>query len=207
MVNTANGQTSDSPRYFPDSETAVKKATSDLFEIINSREEFNFGINPKELHKASIGTMIPNSELNFNTLLKADIETNISRMADKPKNQLFPLISENRVITVVELRKEEKGWLIRGFSSQGIVNELNTIIESLRSFDKTTIRKYEVQNLNTNIYVVKTDNKSLMYSNYKNVFSLKEPVKSARIMSVLQEDAKKFQKEFGDILQKKRLVF
>ncbi len=207
MVNTANGQMNSSPQYFPDSETAVKKASSDLFEVINTMEDFNFGINPKELQKASVGTMIQNFELNFKTLLKADIETSISRMADKPKNQLFPLIFDKRVITVVELRKEEKGWLIAGFSSQGIADELNTIIESIRSFDKTAIRKYEVQNLNTNIYVVKTDNKSLIFSNYKNVFSFKEPVESAKIVSVLQEDARKFQKEFGKILEKEKLVY
>jgi len=128
MITSATGQNTDSPKYFKSAEEAVKKATSDLIEVINSKREFNFGVNPNELQKARMGSMIQNSEINFDLLLKANAESVISRMADKPKNQLFPLFFENKIITVVELREEEKGWLIGGFSSSGITNELNGII-------------------------------------------------------------------------------
>lgn len=207
MVTSATCQNTNSPQYFENPEVAVKKATSDLIEVINSKREFNLGINPNELQKARIGSMIQNYEINFDLLLKANAESVISRMAEKPKNQLFPLYFENRIIAVVELRNEEKGWLIGGFSSSGITNELNAIIQSTRGFEKSKVKKYEVPNLITNIYEVQMDNKTLLFSNYNDMFSLKEAVTSERLFSVLKEDALKFQKEFGEKLKKEKLVY
>jgi hypothetical protein len=207
MITSANGQNTNSPQYFKNAEEAVKKATSDLIEVINSKREFNFGVNPNELQKARMGSMIQNSEINFDLLLKANAESVISKMAEKPKNQLFPLFFENKIIIVVELREEEKGWLIGGFSSSGITNELNTINQSVSGIEKIRVIKYEVPNLNTNIYEVQRDNKTLLFSNYNGLFSLKEPINSERLFSVLKEDALKFQKEFGQRLQKEKLVY
>jgi len=151
--------------------------------------------------------MIQDFDLNFNNLLRADTSITLNRMADsKEKNQLFPLYIDTRIITLVELRKEEKGWLIAGFSSLGIANELNAIIQSFQNLDKIRISIYEVPNLKTNIYEVQIDNQTLLFTNYKNIFSLKEPVSSARIMSILRDDALRFQKEFGEKLKKEKLA-
>jgi len=51
------------------------------------------------------------------------------------------------------------------------------------------------------------DNKTLLFSNYNDLFSLKEPVTSERLFNVLKDDALKFQKEFGQRLQKEKLVY
>lgn len=207
MVTSGTCQNTNSPQYFENSEEAVKKATSDLIEVINSKREFNFGINPNELQKAQMGSMIENYELNFDLLLKANAESSVSKMAEKPKNQLFPLYFDNKVITVVELRQEEKGWTISGFSSIGVANELNIIIQSTRDLQKSRIKKYEVPNLITNVYEVQMDNKTLLFSNYNDMFSFKESVNSERLLKVLIEDALKFQKEFGERLKKEKLVY
>lgn len=206
MIACTNTQPGNPPQYFANPEEAVKKATSDLLEVIKSQKEFNFGISPQELQKANIGPMIQNFDVKFSILLRADSSITFSKLVDKAKNKLFPLYIDNRIITLVELREEEKGWLIGGFSSLGIASELNTIIQSFQSSDKINISIYEVPNLKTNIYEVQINNQTLLFTNYKDMFSLKEPTRSERIIPILREDALRFQKEFGEKLKKEKLV-
>lgn len=208
MVACSVNQPVNHPQYFEKPEEAVKKAQSDLLEAMKvGKNEFNFGIDPRELKEAQIGPMIQNYELNFDALLKADQTVALSELVDKVKNQLVPLHIQNRVITVVELKKEEKGWIITGFSSLGIAEELNYILQPVKNLVNVQIRKIEVPNLNVNIYEVQINGEILLFTNYNNVFSLNKPITSEQLMPILKEEAYRFNKEFGKTLKKEKLVY
>ncbi|WP_430936583.1 hypothetical protein [Saccharicrinis sp. 156] len=200
------GQSSDAPKYFDNPEEAVKQATSDMIQTIKELEQFNFGIDPEHLKKAKPGPVIENAELNFERLLNSEADMDISKLADKTKNYLYPLYFDKKVLTLVELKKEEKGWLIRGFSPLGVADELSALLRSYPDLQKLKIAKYEIQNLASNVYIIVVNGKQNIHTNYNNKFSLNQPTPSSEALKILKEDAIKFKKEFGDIVKKQKLV-
>lgn len=187
-------------------EEAVKKAQSDLMEVLRSGKGFNLGVTAEQLANAAPASNIEHHELDFNKLLRAENVKSLRELTAGRQSFTTPLVSRGRVVTVVEIAQVAEGWNVVGIAGAGETEELNMLPEDLRKEGFKNVRIFEVPNLQAVVYTAENADGEMSFTNYGDKFSVKEGVRTEELVRVLNEDARRFQEEFGDQLKEGKLV-
>jgi len=119
-----------------------------------------------------------------------------------PKSVIVPLIDQAKPITVVEVRQVANGFKVVSLAARDITAELASLP---RTAAQLTL--YEVPNLQLRVYGLSpSEGSEVFYTNYRDRFSLREPVTSAALLETLKPDAIEFERQFGERLKRERVV-
>jgi hypothetical protein len=198
------GMSQSTPKYYATENEAIEKAKSDLLSIIRTSKGLSLGVDEKALQEAKPGIAVKQSNIDFEKLLTADSTSSFEGIKKGEMATIFPLVAGDRVVTVVELNKDEKGWSIAGLAGKSIANDLNTI--KIAVGPEAEISVYDIPNLQVKVYGVKKDGAEIFYTDYGGQFSLRQGVNASQLMPVLAKAAQEFQRLYGDELKKQRLV-
>ncbi len=185
---------------------AVNKAKSDLMTVLRLNKDIDLGVDITSLEKAQSGNAVESVLVDFDRLLKAKSFGSFDKLISSRKNTVVPLVSDGKVITIVEIGKDKKGWHVAGLGSAKITEELNTIYSTVEDRKNVRITIYDVPNLQASVYGVRSDDHEIFYTDYSDYFLLRKGVVAKHLLTQLKEDAIRFQKEYGKLLKERKLV-
>lgn len=199
-----NGMSQSTPKYYPTAKEAIQQAKSDLLAVLKLNKDLAIGVDEKTLQSAEAGDAVRQINLDFNKLINADSTGDFEKMAAGEMSTVYPMVAGNRVITIVEIGKNEKGWSVTGLGGKSTAQDLDIVRTAVGS--GAVISIYDVPNLQTKVYGVKKDGVELFYTNYGDRFSLQQGVTAAQLIPVLKAAALEFNRRYGDELKKQKLV-
>ena len=191
------------PKIFNTPEEAAAKAKSDLIEVLETNRDLDLGIDVEKLRNSQPAKMIKYADVDFQKLLTTENVQSLSDISNSPKSMLTPFIAMNRVIGVVEVGPERGGWKVVGLGNKPVKEDLNTIGIDLSGNEDVTV--YEVPNLQLYIYGVRKNGLETYHLNFGQ-YTLRDSTSIQDFYPELHESSIKFQREYGGILKKERLV-
>ena len=193
------------PTFFSAPDEAANKAKSDLLSILRSRKNVDLGVDEAALAKSQPAKLIKHYQITFEQLLSADSAATFGNLAQNEMATVVPFVSDNSVVTVAEVAKDDKGWRVTSLVDQSVSNDLNTLraITGETSQDEITI--YDLPHSAVKVYGIKKDNSEMFYSDYPG-FNVREGVSAERLLSVVKGDAAEFQRNYGAALKEQKVV-
>jgi hypothetical protein len=203
--NESAAMNQDQPQRFPTLEDAVRKAREDLAAALESRD-LRLGVDSATLARSKAGRPISRVEVDFEKLLAADPATPFDSLVKGELTVIVPLVTGDRVATIVEASRDDQGWKVVGLAGRDVAEDLTVVRRTAGDTGSSTVTLYEVPNLQAQVYGVKKDGSEALFTSYRNRFSLAKGVTAAVLIPVLKADALEFQRQYGDSLKKNRLV-
>jgi hypothetical protein len=197
-----NGSGTTEEKYFNTPDDAVKQAQSDMLEILKNHKDINLGVTYDQLQAATPASSVIQSEIDFGLILQNKDVTQMSDIVKGEKNIIAPFSDKRSIVAVAEVAKVEKGWKITALGNAVITSNLNMLNKVLQGIEGKNIAIFEVPNLNILIYQVKENEKNVYYLNN----NMERPREFIDVYAELLNEATIFQKEFGEQLQKDKLV-
>jgi hypothetical protein len=192
-----------SKNIFQTPEEAIVKAKNDLIQVLETDKEIDLGIDVEKLRQAEQAKSVEYSDVDFEKLLKTENVQSLSEISLSPKAVVAPFVFQNNFVAVVEVSKELSEWKISGLGNKPITEDLNAAgIPNSRDAQVTI---YEVPNLEIFIYGVNMNGTETYHLNYGE-FSLRDSVSGQQFYPLLRENSIRFQREYGDILKKEKLL-
>jgi hypothetical protein len=193
------------PTFFSAPDEAANKAKSDLLSILRSRKNVDLGVDEAAFAKSQPAKLIKHYQITFEQLLSADSAATFGNLAQNEMATVVPFVSDNSVVTVAEVAKDDKGWRVTSLVDQSVSNDLNTLraITGETSQDEITI--YDLPHSAVKVYGIKKDNSEMFYSDYPG-FNVREGVSAERLLSVVKGDAAEFQRNYGAALKEQKVV-
>ena len=193
------------PTFFSTPEEAANKAKSDLLSILRSRKNVDLGVDEAAVAKSRPARLIKHYQITFEQLLNADSAATFGNLAQNEMATVVPFVSDNSVVTIAEVAKDDKGWRVTSLVDQGVSNDLNALraITGETSQDEITI--YDLPHSAVKVYGIKKDNSEMFYSDYPG-FNVREGVSAERLLSVVKGDAAEFQRNYGAALKEQKVV-
>jgi hypothetical protein len=196
----------DQPQHFPAPDEAVQKAKQDFAAVLSSNKQLDLGVDSATLARSQPGKPVKRVELDFEKLLAADTSAGFDALVKSERNTVVPLVADDRVVTIVEVNRDEQGWKVIGLAGKDIADDLTTVRTAFPDAVQSDITLYEVPNLQARVYGVKRNGTETLFTSYGNRFSLRKGVSPAMLTAVLKSDAIAFQQKYGEALKKQRLV-
>jgi hypothetical protein len=196
----------DQPQRFPTLEDAVRKARQDLASILGSNKELRLGVDSTTLARSQAGAPLRRVELDFGKLLAVDSATTFDALVKSELTIIVPLVTAEGVATIVEVSRDDQGWKVIGLAGKDLADDLTIVRRSAGDSAPYGITLYEVPNLQAKVYGVKRNGSEVLFTRYRNRFSLDNGVTATVLIPVLKADALEFQQQYGDTLKQKRLV-
>jgi hypothetical protein len=193
------------PTFFSTPEEAANKAKSDLLSILRSRKNVDLGVDEAAVAKSRPARLIKHYQITFEQLLNADSAATFGNLAQNEMAAVVPFVSDNSVVTIAEVAKDDKGWRVTSLVDQSVSNDLNALraITGETSQDEITI--YDLPHSAVKVYGIKKDNSEMFYSDYPG-FNVREGVSAERLLSVVKGDAAEFQRNYGAALKEQKVV-
>ncbi len=193
------------PNSFSTAEEAANKAKTDLLSILRSGKNMNLGVDEAALAKSKPARLIKHYQITFEQLLTADSAATFGNLAQNEMAMVVPFVSDNSVVTIAEVAKDNKGWRVTSLVDQSVSNDLNALraITGETSQDEITI--YDLPHSAVKVYGIKKDNSEVFYSDYPG-FNVREGVSAERLLSVVKRDAAEFQRNYGAALKEQKVV-
>ena len=193
------------PTFFSTPEEAANKAKSDLLSILRSRKNVDLGVDEAAVAKSQPARLIKHYQITFEQLLNADSAATFGNLAQNEMATVVPFVSDNSVVTIAEVAKDDKGWRVTSLVDQSVSNDLNALraITGETSQDEITI--YDLPHSAVKVYGIKKDNSEMFYSDYPG-FNVREGVSAERLLSVVKGDAAEFQRNYGAALKEQKVV-
>ncbi|WP_299182059.1 hypothetical protein [uncultured Chryseobacterium sp.] len=198
-----SGQNEIKENNFTTSTDAVNKGKADLISILKNNKEFNLNIDAAALERSNPESPISVFDVNFERLLRADSAT-LATVSEDHKKVQTPLVDNSRVVTVISTSQNEKGWQLDEITNNVASADLTEIKSQFNNMN-VPISVFEVPNINATIYEVNADGRKLYFTRY-NGASLRQPQSEDEIFKQIRADAQVFQRQFGDLVQKGKLV-
>lgn len=200
-VNAMDSKTST----FKTSQEAAEKGKNDLLSLLKMKHGFNLSVKASEIEESRLGKPITAYDIDFQKLLSAQQKTPIIELSTSASKNMTPLQNSNGVIGVIDTRKKENGWQVSGLTNDTIKNDLNLIAKTGWLKDQPRIEYFEIPNLYSRVYAIKTERRTGYFSNHEG-FSMRKPVSIEDLLPKLQQDARQFEKIYGQTLKEKHLV-
>ena len=163
------------------------------------------GVDEAALAKSKPTRLIKHYQITFEQLLTADSTATFGNLAQNEMATVVPFVSDNSVVTIAEVAKDDKGWRVTSLVDQSVSNDLNALrtITGETSQDEITI--YDLPHSAVKVYGIKKDNSEMFYSDYPG-FNVREGVSAERLLSVVKGDAAEFQRNYGAALKEQKVV-
>lgn len=176
---------------------AANKGKGELIKILSQGNDFNFGVNSRELESAQVGMPIEEFSADFNKLASSTTQ-NLNNVVTRTERYIVPLNNDGKVVTTVTVAATPKGTKAVELVNRQYTSELN---EMPRATSIKGLRIITVPNIDATIYVA--DDRA--FTNYEGR-NIKEPVSLTELTAQLQTDARAFEAKYGEALRKGKLV-
>jgi hypothetical protein len=193
------------PNSFSTPEEAANKAKSDLLSILRSRKNVDLGVDEAAVEKSQPARLIKHYQITFEQLLTADSAATFGNLAQNEMATVAPFVSDNTVVTIAEVAKDDKGWRVTSLVDQGVSNDLNALRTVPGETSQDEITMYDLPHSAVKVYGIKKDNSEMFYSDYPG-FNVREGVSAERLLSVVKVDAAEFQRNYGAALREQKVV-
>jgi hypothetical protein len=193
------------PTFFSTPEEAANKAKSDLLSILRSRKNVDLGVDEAAVEKSQPARLIKHYQITFEQLLTADSAATFGNLAQNEMATVVPFVSDNSVVTIAEVAKDDKGWRVTSLVDQGVSNDLNALRTVPGETSQDEITMYDLPHSAVKVYGINKDNSVMFYSVYPG-FNVREGVSAERLLSVVKGDAAEFQRNYGAALKEQKVV-
>lgn len=170
--------------------------------MMQAMEQVNFGVSKDKLERTTAGPVATQYLINWDALLKADNNARPEDMTQAGNIDIVPLVIDKEVVTVISLKGKDGGYAIGGIGDKRISYELDMVRHIEPEAIKGGVNIYEVPNLDANIYAVSSSGK--YYTSYKS--SIRKAQSASDIMQLLLDDARNFERKYGEQLRKEGLL-
>lgn len=184
------------------SEEAVKKAKLDLTELLNNKT-YNLKIDAAALERSQAQPAIKTFEVDFDRLLSAN-DTSIASLSRDSKKMNTPFLDGNQIVAVITTSQTKKGWQLDELTNMNLASDLTEIKTQINNME-AQIALYEVPNINTTIYEVNVEGRKLYFTKTDGL-SLQIEESEGNVLQKIKADAQLFQRKYGNILRKRKLV-
>lgn len=191
---------------FSTPEEAANKAKSDLLSILRSGKNVNLGVDEAVLAKSQPARFIKHYQITFENLLTADSVAAFGNLAQNEKATVVPFVSDNSVVTIAEVAKDDKGWRVTSLVDQSLSNDLNALTAVTGDISQGEITIYDLPHSPAKVYGIKRDNSEIFYSSYPG-FNIEEGVSAERLLLVLRQDAEAFASKYGAALRERKVLY
>jgi hypothetical protein len=191
-------------RYYTTLTEAANKAKSDLVEALKINPNFNLSTTVSDLEQSEVRSEITQFMVNYDQLVALDSPM-LDRISSSTGNTILSFYSNNAVQATATLNRNEKGYAITQLFNGEITADLNTL-NNVNREKPSSISVYEVPNLKANIYQVRYGDVTSYYTQYSNRFDLSKEANLNELIAVLKEDALTFNRNYGELLKKGKLV-
>lgn len=186
--------------------TAAEAAEAGKADMLKAMENgVNFGVDRAKLQSSTPGQPIIKQMIDFSALLQADSAASLERLITGEPVTAVPFIIGPEVVSIMTLRSAGDEFAVGTLGDMQLSTELNTVSQATAGAAQGKVTIYEVPNLNALVYAVGDTAGSLYYTSYNNM-SPRQPLRAPELMRMLRSDAQNFQKQFGDEVQKGKLV-
>lgn len=199
-INRLMAQERTPPKPFPTIEAAVQKAQADLVEVLTTVPDVNLGLKPEPVKAARPGKPIPILMVDFEQLLDADTSTLLQDIARSEDQVIVPLRQREQPVTVIRLAQVESGWDIAGLGDGSLTRDLTELPAKL--LQNQPLRLYHIPNLTMVVFAAETRQGPVYFSRLGGEQSLRKLLSPADLMAQLVPAARRFEREFGDLLRK-----
>lgn len=206
FILAASLNSSAQSKYFDSAEEAVQQAKTDLMTILEKGTAFDFDISAEKLKKAESSGIIPFMMIDFAALMNTDSLQKFSDLRNERLYYLAPMLAGNEVVAVLQINKDEKGWIMGGLLNKNLRSALNHIPVEFRKGNMKQMMIYEVPNIHAVLYVAKMEDEAMIFTDYKDMYTLKRPVEIMEVFRTLRSDAIEFQRLHGDKVKEQKLV-
>jgi len=165
----------------------------------------NLGVDEAALAKSQPARFIKHYQITFETLLTADSAATFGNLAQNEMATVVPFVSDNSVVTIAEVAKDDKGWRVTSLVGQSVSNDLNALRTVTGETSQVEITIYDLPHSAVKVYGIKKNNSEMFYSDYPG-FNVREGVSAERLLSVVKRDAAEFQRNYGPALMQQKLV-
>jgi len=190
-------------RTFATPEEAAREAQKNLLEILESTKDLNLGIDPGKLKNAKLADLIQYLILDFDKILSTESVESLSQIVASKKSFVAPFVLDNEVVGVAQVAQYADGWKVSELANSAIQSDLNESVAMQRSDGGVTL--YEVPNLQLMIYGVRMRDKEMYLLDFEQG-SIKKAVPVEAFYGPMRDKAIQFQKEYGELLKKEKLV-
>jgi hypothetical protein len=194
------------PQYYTTADETVKNAKAAFLAALQYNKDINLGVDSATVARSTPGTPVRRVELDFAKLLTADPAAGFDALVKSEKSTVVPLLSGDSVVTIVEVRREDRGWKLVGLAGKDIADDLSAVLRAVGNTPQSQTTLYDVPNLQTKVYGVKSAGGETLFANYKDRFDIRKGVSAAALIPVLKADAVAFQSKYGEALKNQRLV-
>jgi len=189
---------------FSTPEEAASKAKSDLLAVLRSGKSINLGVDQAAIEKSQPAPSIKHYQITFDQLLAAGSSNTFRGLMQNELTTVVPFVADNKVVTIAELAKDDKGWRVASLANKSVTNDLNLLGGALGE-SQGEIIMCDLPNSSIKVYGVKKNDAEMFYTDYPG-FSLREGVSAERFLAVLKGDAAEFQRKFSDALKNQKLA-
>jgi hypothetical protein len=188
---------------FKSPQEAANQGKADLLAVLKSGRDLNIGVTAEQLEKASAGKEITRRTLKFEKILNLENTKSLRETESELVNTVVPLMLDGKVITVIDVKQTNEGWVVSGLGGMSLSNDLSTVLAASKNAD---VIIYDVPNLQSIIYTVVVNGEEVYYSTLSEKQSLRTATTREVMFPILQAEARAFQEEWGDKLKEGKLV-
>lgn len=197
QMGNGNGK----PTFFATPEEAATKAKSDLLAVLRSARNVSLGLNQSALESSQPARPIQHYQVTFEQLLSGQGAA-FSALRGNEMGMVVPFVADNKVVTVAEIGKHEKGWSVASLVDKNVTDELNALRRAAPEAAQGEITIYDLPHSGLKVYEVPG---GMLHTSYPG-FALEQGVPADRLLEVLKRDAAEFQRQHGEALKARKLV-
>jgi hypothetical protein len=135
--------------FFSTPEEAANKAKSDLLSILRSEKNLNLGVNETAMAKSQPARFIKHYQITFANLLSA---ATFGNLAQNEMATVVPFVSDNNVVTIAGIAKDDRGWRVTSLVDQSVSDDLNALLAVTGDISQGEIAIYDLPHSPVKVY-------------------------------------------------------
>lgn len=175
----------------------AKEAQQTLAQMVEEKL-LNEDLNSKMIQNSRLSHNIEEKLVDFDRFISSDQD--VSKISKSEHRFHYALQRERDLVSMVTVGGKELRPI--EYNNQFLMQELNRLPAEIKANRYKGLKLYRIPNLNAYVFEDESGN---AYTSY-NGRSLKEGVPAKALYEELKYDAKEFQRKYGDLIKKQKLV-
>ena len=134
---------------FATPQEAANQAKTHLLAVMQLQKQMALGVEAAAIEKSRPGRPLKRFQITFDELLSTD---SFAKVTGNELTTVVPLVADNKVVTTVEVAKDEKGWRIAALADKAMADELNAIQKA--TADPSEVVIYDLPHTHHKVYAV-----------------------------------------------------
>lgn len=152
---------------FASSLDAAQQGKEDLIILTQQEQVFNLKLDSAQIASSHFENVVELIDIDIEEFIKHDSLLNLHDDIILPKKRITPLFLGDKLLTSISTRVENGVWTVSGIRNINIEHDIMELRKVIPRLHESTIKLYEISQLNAFIYCVSLEGNEMYYTNYK----------------------------------------